>query len=330
MDIDSLKNDDVICEAHFNDSMFSITVNKRLCPWALPSAKVVDVDLDASKISTEMLASSPKSCEILVKSETNPISLQIEKVYERYGYKCDICNEQFFTRIDRNEHINNHFRLCECYNCGQKFLGDRRLRHHTQTRQCTGIRKQLMATANGVTIYECYICHKSNILSLRSLKVHINRLHSIEAKPKKQQYSCTICHRWFANIYIMRNHMTEIHTKANQFQCTTCKKQFNRMSNLKLHRLIHENKMPCKCQFCGKSFRTMSGINLHVRTHTGEKPHKCDICNEKAYSYNTDLKRHKRSAHGIIDKMFSCKLCEKIFYEPKFLRRHMEKIHSAM
>lgn len=313
VDIKTLRNEDVICEDHFNtmNERLSVTTSKMLC------------ETPASSTAESVQQSFPK---------IEQISLQIEKVFysHRREFKCDICSQQFMTRDDRNEHINNHFKIHECHSCAQKFVGDRQYRHHTRNRQCNLIKKSSTAIAiNDVTVYECYICHKANIFSLRSLKVHINRLHSLDAKPKKQQYSCTICQRTFASIYIMRYHIAEIHTKANQFQCTTCSKQFNRLSNLKLHLLIHENKMPCKCQFCGKSFRTMSGINLHIRTHTGEKPHKCDICNEKAYSYNTDLKRHKRSAHGIVDREFPCGLCEKVFYEPKFLRRHKEKIHSA-
>lgn len=323
VDINSLKNEDVICEAHFNDSMFSITVNKRLCPWALPS---VHTPL-TSIVKSEQMRPEPVD---KMESKTGQISLTIEKVFQLCGYKCDICSKHFLTRDDRNEHINNHFRIYECKKCAQSFVGDRQYRHHKQNRKCNRIKGQSTAAANDVMVYECYACHKSNIFSLRSLKVHINRMHSIDAKPKNvQQFDCSICRKTFANVYIMRSHMAEIHTKANQFHCTTCKKQFNRMSNLKLHRLIHENKMPCKCQFCGKSFRTTSGVNSHIRIHTGEKPHKCDICNEKAYSYNTDLKRHKRSAHGIVDKIFTCKLCERVFYEPKFLRRHTEKCHSA-
>lgn len=324
MDINTLNKEDVICGAHFNDSMFSITVNRRLRPWALPIS-------NPSKVLAGGSSSAEQSHDIIddVASSREQISLKIEQVFQCDGYECDICSKKFLTRNERNEHINDHFRIYECRNCGQKFVGDRQYRHHTQNRHCIRVKEAVVpAAVDGVTIYECYICHKSNIFSLRSLKVHINRLHSIEPKPK-QQYSCTICHRMFANIYIMRYHMAEIHTKSNQFQCTTCNKQFNRMYHLKLHRLIHENKMPCKCQFCGKSFRTISGVNSHLRTHTGEKPHKCDICNEKAYSHNTDLKRHKRSVHGIIDKMFPCDTCEKIFYEPKFLRRHIEKIHST-
>lgn len=304
--------------------MFSITLNRRLSPWALPS-------VTTSKMLPEAPASVPAESEIVQQAipKAEQMSLRIEKVLHRREYKCDICSQQFLTRDDRNEHIHSHFKVYECQNCAQKLVGDRQYQHHTRNRQCNRIKKPSTTIAiDDVTVYECYICHKGNIFSLRSLKVHINRLHAIDAKPKKQPYTCTICQRTFANVYIMRYHIAEIHTRSNQFECTTCSKQFNRLSNLKLHLLIHENKMPCKCQFCGKSFRTMSGVNLHIRTHTGEKPHKCDICNEKAYSYNTDLKRHKRSAHGIVDRIFPCSLCEKVCYEPKFLRRHMEKSHS--
>lgn len=233
--------------------MFSITVNRRLCAWALPSVEPLKTIPEIPSSTCE------PSGRIHDKTEpiTEQISLQIEKVFSRNEYKCDICSQRFSSRIERNEHINDHFRIHKCENCAQTFVGDRQYQHHTQNRQCDSVKKQPASLTSNVTIYECYICHKSNIFSLRSLKVHINRLHSMEAKPKKQQYSCTVCKRLFANVYIMRNHMAEIHTNANRFQCTTCNKQFNRMTNLKLHRLIHENKMPCKCQFCGKSFRTM-------------------------------------------------------------------------
>lgn len=298
----------IVCDAHFSDEMISLSVNisKRLENWAIPYQNITSKESNSDENPTETIQ------EIL----------EIQQLPNNV-FKCDICEEQFSTRSERNDHINQHFTSHQCSDCDKVFIGDRQFEHHKRNRQCDSKLK-----LSKCVTYECYICHQEFILSLRSLKVHMNRFHPLKAKIKNstEEYKCTICEKKFANVYIMRWHIDEIHGDV-KYSCDICKKVFNRLTNLKIHQLIHQNKMPCKCRICGKSFRTSSAVRLHVRTHTKEKPYKCDICNEKAYSYNTDLKRHKRSAHGIVDKTFSCNLCEKIFYEPKYLRRHTTKVH---
>lgn len=66
-----------------------------------------------------------------------------------------------------------------------------------------------------------------------------------------------------------------------------------------------------------------------LQVHTGEKPYKCesDEC-DRAYAYKVDLKRHQRSVHGIIDKTFPCPICGKIFYENKYLTKHIN-VHKG-
>lgn len=59
------------------------------------------------------------------------------------------------------------------------------------------------------------------------------------------------------------------------------------------------------------------------------RPYKCDICNEKSYAYNTDLKRHKRSVHGIFNgSTYPCAHCSKVYYERKLLKNHINKSHK--
>lgn len=315
MDFECLNGDDILCDAHFSDEMFSLSVNisKRLKNWAIPYQNIA-----LANASDTQLLSVEDSCE------TVPRILEIQRVTEGV-YGCDICEEKFSSRSERNDHINKHFDNCKCSDCGKTFAGDRQFDHHKQNRQCNPGAKPPKFVS-----YECYRCHQSFILSLRTLKVHMNRHHPVKVKAKtaSTENKCSICQKTFANVYILRWHVDEIHGEV-KFSCDTCGKVFNRLANLKLHQLVHDDKMPCKCQICGKSFRTSSGVTLHVRTHTKEKPYKCEICNEKAYSYNTDLKRHKRSAHGIVDKTFPCSICERIFYEPKYLRRHTAKVHPT-
>lgn len=320
LDPKTIAEDAVICDAHFPDYMFRVTVNKELKEWAVPklSAEYEPVH----RTSTESMADADETAEAAAGSDE---LLQIEYVLPTDSFMCDICDEAFFTRDERNRHIDGHFRSFECAQCGKSFTGERQFEHHRARARCG----RLPADSDR-QLFECFVCHKEGFFTARSLRIHYNRVHD-DARPfyrHEARPSCRVCKKAFANVYILNAHVREIHEQA-PVECETCGKRFNRPANLKWHRLVHRGELPCTCQFCGKAFRTLSGLNLHKRTHTGEKPYKCDICGEKAYAYNTDLKRHKRSAHGIVDKVFACDQCDRIFYERKLLRAHTSKAHNT-
>lgn len=287
--------------------MYTVNVSKELNDWAVPK-------LDAQD--------ECETVEYIVPEDEVPTEVLLEIQYvNQIEYGCDICDKKFTSRDDRNAHIGDHFKTFTCSTCGETLIGDRQFEHHRLSNKCVAKTK-----VDSIT-YECFLCHKNNFFSMRSLKLHFNRFHK-EKKKNLVANICEYCHKTFANVYILKSHISQIHLEKERFKCNDCGKVFNRPSNLQWHQLIHQNQLPCTCKICGKSFRTLSGLNLHKRTHTGEKPYKCDICNEKSYAYNTDLKRHKRSVHGIIDKVFNCTKCSQVFYEPKFLRKHMQKVHD--
>lgn len=298
--------------------MFLTNMKKRLCSWAIPS-----INLKKVTETPNILRIAPIETVTLI----NDIDVNIELFEDENvcdpgsEYVCDICHLQFETRSARNAHIEDHFKTYTCCDCGEAFVGERQFEHHRTQNQC--IRSN---TFIGIT-YECFICHEKHFLNPRSLKIHVNRAHGKKLNTVRKE-KCEQCNKTFANIYIFRNHIKEVHCDSIVFVCDVCGRRFNRSANLDLHHLVHENRLPCKCNFCGKSFRSMAAVKLHTRTHTKEKPHKCDICHEKAYAYHSDLKRHKRSAHGIINKIFECDLCAKVFYEPKYLRNHKARVHT--
>lgn len=198
-------------------------------------------------------------------------------------------------------------------------MGDRAFEYHTRNGKCKIIVTQ--------TLFRCNLCNEKVFKSASALKVHENTVHGCVIE--QDCIRCQQCQRTFAQLRYLRKHIYEVHRKSTQFNCSVCRKVFNRRSNLTEHMLIHEQKYLAPCDICKKSFRTKSALRLHKRMHTGEKPYKCDICMEKAFAYNTDLKRHKRQAHGIVGTPHPCLICDQVFYEPKLLRRHTTRCHPV-
>lgn len=231
--------------------MFTLNVTKELNDWAVPKLNV------NNDVANEYITPDHDS-------ETE-VYLEIQCV-KQLDYSCDICDKKFATREDRNNHIDDHFKLYACKTCGESLIGDRQFEHHRLSNKCVAKTKIESIT------YECFLCHKGNFFSTRSLKIHFNRLH----KPKQKNSGvnvCQYCSKTFANIYILKSHVNQIHLEGQRCVCKDCGKAFNRPTNLQWHQLIHQNKLPCTCKICGKTFRTLSGLNLHKRTHTGEKPY---------------------------------------------------------
>lgn len=231
---------------------------------------------------------------------------------------CDICDREFTTIDERNQHIEEHFKQIECPTCDRIFIGDRAFEFHTTAGKCKKLKTK--------KLFRCSLCNEKVFDSMDILNNHVRTEHKCSID--EERITCEQCNRTFGKMKYLRKHVRELHEMATPFSCNECGKKFNRKANLLEHELIHQGKYLATCKTCEKSFRTSSALRLHVRTHTGSKPYKCDICNEKAYAYNTDLKRHKRAAHGILGTPHPCTMCEKVFYEPKLLRNHTAKAHK--
>lgn len=172
----------------------------------------------------------------------------------------------------------------------------------------------------------CEICGRCMFKS--HLVRHIRHIHH-GIQPKGAKPECDICGLVVSTQSNLTTHRLK-HTKPRRFVCKVCNKGFDAAFHLFEHMNIHTGEKPHECEICGKRFARTTLKTSHMRIHTGEKPFKCkQVDCERAFSYNSDLKRHLYGAHGIWTKRHECDVCGKPYPEMKLLRKHMDKHWAA-
>ncbi|XP_028637413.1 zinc finger and SCAN domain containing protein 4C-like [Grammomys surdaster] len=86
--------------------------------------------------------------------------------------------------------------------------------------------------------------------------------------------------------------------KVRSFFCSKCHKGFYTSSDLRVHKITHEEKKPYTCQECKKSFSHQTNFRSHERIHTGDKPYTCFLCN-KSFRQSSTYHRHLRSCRKV-------------------------------
>lgn len=253
-------------------------------------------------------------------------------------HKCTVCGERFNDQDGYKDHVCIELRpdciqpnvIFTCDICGKQFKSRSIIVSHMKLH---GERKT----------FHCSVCQK-DFTSKKGYENHTQIVHE-----GKILYECKICGKSLGGYGALLSH-TRNHNETKRFMCSICGCVFNQNSrlsevcvsstNLYIHALIsfikivyfsfqhmnqHTGAKPFVCKICNKAFGRHSLLRAHKRIHTGEKPYKCAMegC-ERAYTYEIDLKRHKFSVHGIYTKKHICTICEKIYPERKFLRKHME------
>lgn len=237
-------------------------------------------------------------------------------------FNCNLCKKKFLSKIKLQDHIfkvhsglqiKRKRSLLECPVCETKCLNRRQLMQHIKDHPNSR--------------FPCKECNE-DFDCIRKLHAHIRKHYDdvIECVDCKKVLTKTFYPHHLA--YCNKGRPTE-----NVFTCETCGRSYSSEVQLKFHRKVHLDKVPCPV--CQKPTRPvyMKGHMKHCnpkkyKMHQEAKPKqkyvkciKCDWCNHMMSRYN-ELEAHVNRFHLKV-KPYQCNYCKKSFFGKERLKGHL-------
>ena len=113
---------------------------------------------------------------------------------------------------------------------------------------------------------------------------------------------------------------------CSSYICEECGKKFSSKSCFRKHKNLHSGIY--SCGICGKSCGTRNSLEIHEGRHEGRKPQSC-VCNvcDKEFYDPSSLNKHVKNVHMNF-RPYPCTLCDRKFQEKKTLEEHL-RVHTG-
>ena len=183
-----------------------------------------------------------------------------------------------------------------------------RYRHH-------GIRRNLGSPKIKHKKYRCIYCPVVEE-SKRELNAHHRSSHGI--------MFCVDCNKSFPTPDALQRHRYIHQQNREQFKCDLCGYITAFESDMKRHKVQHEDEKTWYCDDpnCSRTFKRKLDMTSHAKTHTNEDQRcpaqGCDYTNKDA----RNLKRHMKCHSN--EKPLKCSMCPERFKHYQQLKRHKE------
>ncbi|XP_050988073.1 zinc finger protein 43 [Labeo rohita] len=276
--------------------------------WCQPP---IQAPLTSSKIPEKEYTQF--KCERCGQVFKTPKSLLLHQQYRalEQGFKCTLCCKVFDDRESLQSHLQNHAheRFYSCGHCGKRFLRQETLLLH---------QKQWHGSVGSKT-------------SSRSMENQENNMG--------KSYPCKVCGLRFFWLSDLQSHLNS-HSRVNKPSSDVTQKQetLGEEESMKNGNSVNE---PCRCGLCGEHFSQIADLREH---HKKAHPDEVELKDSLGLSTKMKLQEHgvmrqkqrvdplrpsikgrprgvNRASFG--GKLFSCKLCHRVFVHSSSLSRHM-------
>ncbi|XP_067304810.1 zinc finger protein 43 [Pseudorasbora parva] len=254
-------------------------------------------------------------CEKCGQMFKTPKSLQLHQQYRalEQGFKCTLCCKVFNDRESLQSHLQNHAheRFYSCGHCGKRFLKQENLLSH---------QKQWHGSIGSK---------------------NLSRSEEDQENSMEKSYPCKVCGLRFFWLSDLQSHVNS-HSRVNK-PTTEVKQKQESLGEEESKKNGSDSVEPCRCGLCGEHFNQISDLRDHHKTqHPDEvevkeasglpaktKPHHGVMQQMVAKQQKQPLRPSMRGRHRGMNrsnfggKIFSCKLCHRVFVHSSSLSRHM-------
>uniref|UniRef100_A0A182QMA6 Protein krueppel n=1 Tax=Anopheles farauti TaxID=69004 RepID=A0A182QMA6_9DIPT len=231
--------------------------------------------------------------------------------------------------VQLNSHLMMHRMPHKCDQCYRRFMSPYLLQHHMWNYH--------EHSKEGLT---CEWCGK-RYFSRRPFQEHVRRHRNAVT----EQFKCDTCGRAFGTKALLRRHIM-VHTGERNHKCTYCPRRFSRRCNLLDHLRLHTGERCHKCTECSQAFNTKTSLEKHQRNYhspengvpsridrnmytlqaDGTKLYRCKHADCSFTSTQSTVMSQHRLRHN---KPCVCEICGQRFVAPKFVRKHINQMHSG-
>ncbi|XP_047538198.1 zinc finger protein 624-like [Vanessa atalanta] len=165
-------------------------------------------------------------------------------------------------------------------------------------------------------------------------KQHLMK-HSLTHKPLARVWKCPQCSMSFEALWRLQQHLFAKHLDYRPHKCDECEKSFQKPSDLKKHKDLHNNVKPHACLCCDKKFNHKSNLNRHMLLHSKDKPFSCSGCHNR-FTQVASLKRHQKNCAYYSNENVNsenirknyCRICGATFQYKNALLDHCVRQHT--